>query len=40
MDEQEERLLVEALKQQPDFECLPIPASVVQEIQHPAEDCL
>lgn len=27
MDEQEERLLVEALKQQPDFECLPIPAS-------------
>lgn len=27
MDEQEERLLVEVLKQQPDFECLPIPAS-------------
>lgn len=27
MDEQEERLLVEALKQSPEFECLPIPAS-------------
>jgi hypothetical protein len=27
MDPEEERLLVEALKQQPDFECLPIPAS-------------
>jgi len=27
MDEQEERALLEQLKQQPDFECLPIPAS-------------
>jgi hypothetical protein len=27
MDEQEERLLVEALKQHPEFECFPLPAS-------------
>jgi hypothetical protein len=35
MDEQEERLLVEALKQSPDFECLPIPASWFEKYNIP-----